>query len=182
MDAYAVATLFDPGLKQGNSAVWSKITEASEVTGMPIHAMLHCSWHVSIHYQMQEMFERLDQFAKTRDVIRIQTAGLGIFTAAKPILYLPIVKTAEMMRVHEQLWEILAPVSSSQVMYYAPESWMPHITLNDEGTEIDRMCLFKQKLLFEPLVLSFNVDHFAVIYRNGPEEGLMQTFQFKGRS
>lgn len=178
MDAYAVATIFDLPHDSGANQAWSKIVQAAGQASLSIHAMLHCSWHVSINYRMGELSDRLTSFTQSFPAFDVQTAGLGIFTAAKPVLYLPIVKTIEMAKLHQDLWDHLLPVSSSLVMYYSPQNWMPHITLNDENTEIDRICRFKQSLLLEPLSLKFRADHMAVIYRNGSEEGVVKKFMF----
>jgi 2'-5' RNA ligase len=180
MDAYAVATIFDLPYEVGPNSAWSKLVQASEIADLTIHALLHCSWHVSVSYSLSALDERLMSFTQSSRIFDVHTVGLGMFTAASPVLYLPIVKTPELAKLHQDLWEHLLPVSTSLVMYYAPPNWMPHITLSDEYAEVERMCQFKQSLLFEPLSFSFRVDHMAVIFRNGSEEGVVKKFMFGG--
>ena len=180
MDAYAVATIFDLPQEVGVNIAWSKLSQAAEQANLPMHAMLHCSWHVSISYSMPELSERLAEFARVHSAFDVHTVGLGVFTAEKPILYLPIVKTIDMAKIHKDLWNLLVPVSSSLVLYYSPNNWIPHITLCDDYRYIDQMCRFKQMLLFEPLSFRFRVDHLAVIFRNGNDEGVVQKFMLGG--
>ena len=62
------------------------------------------------------------------DVVPAQ-AGTQAGPGPAPVLYLPVVRAAELSAVQAQVWAAVDPHSAEAEAYYRPERWMPHITL-----------------------------------------------------
>lgn len=69
--------------------------------------------------------------------LRIETVGLGVFTHPRPVLYLPVVRTPALSALHARLWEDVGGLGGRRFELYAPERWVPHLTLaqDDLGWE-----------------------------------------------
>lgn len=60
---------------------------------------------------------------------RIRTHGLGIFRGDEAVVYLAMMRDDGIERVHGRLWRDAAVGGINVRGYYAPETWVPHITL-----------------------------------------------------
>ena len=49
--------------------------------------------------------EVLSQIARETEPFTIESDGLGIFTGPMPVLYVPIVRSPALSRVHQQVWQ-----------------------------------------------------------------------------
>lgn len=90
--------------------------------------------------------ERLEVLCKKIKPFKVRTASLGLFIKQEPsrktsyVIYLPVVRTAELSEVQKTVWEGLEGIGNKVQGYYAPDRWMPHITLvHDEGTDDPEM-------------------------------------------
>jgi hypothetical protein len=59
----------------------------------------------------------------------VQTDGLGIFTGPVPVLFLAVIRSPALTKVHQQLWQAITAAAVGATLVYAPEHWIPHITL-----------------------------------------------------
>jgi 2'-5' RNA ligase len=58
-------------------------------------------------------------------------AGLGVFPGAPPVVWAVPVVTPELLARHAELYSVLVPFGVHA--HYRPGSWVPHVTLSQEG-------------------------------------------------
>ena len=88
----------------------------------------HFSYHLAAQYN-GTLFNELKTVATTISPLTIRTSGLGIFTGAEPVVYVTIVRTPALARLHQQLWALGEQLGQYTSEYYSPAGWIPHITL-----------------------------------------------------
>ena len=181
MDVQAVATLLTPSSDPQTEAVWDSILEITGSANLQLDGALHFSWHVAENYDLPAMMTLLSDLAHTISIFEIQTTGFGVFTALHPVLYLPIVKTERLSEFHKAIWNRIYSVSERTIPYYAPENWMPHITLANEESDFEGICKVGNLLMRKPLFMNFKVDNLAILFRSGSESGIIQRFSVGGQ-
>jgi 2'-5' RNA ligase len=125
-----IATLLDSELTERVETIWAELDRDFGVRGVvQLTPIAHFSWLVATEFEEKMLRDELESVACTIAPFTVHTSGLGVFTGPSPIVYVPVVCSAALSTVHRMLWERLAPGSHEMNAYYAPDAWMPHITL-----------------------------------------------------
>jgi 2'-5' RNA ligase len=108
----------------------------------------------------------------------VKTAGLGIFTGTKPVLYIPVVRSPQLTELHREFWPEICKTASGVLSYYAPNMWMPHITIAQGDINHDRLPHVIQLLSERDFAWDITVDNLAVIHDSGVEQTVKFRFDF----
>jgi hypothetical protein len=121
----------------------------------------HISWHVAESYDYDRLKEKLASLSSLQSTLTARVSGLGLFTGEQFILYIRLVKDEPLARLHQKIWTRVNPIAVQPSSYYAPESWVPHISLivRDED-EIRLGCVMK-KLAFRSFDWELPLDNLA---------------------
>lgn len=144
---------------------------------MPGHTPFpHLSYHVAETYPLVQVESLLAQFARAQAPFPIRTTGLGLFTGAQPVVFLPVVRTPVLARFHLALWEALAALPEPGRSYYHPDHWVPHITLTYGELCTAALTTLVCRLSGQELTWELTVDNLSVLYDEGGERGLAARF------
>jgi 2'-5' RNA ligase len=124
-----IVTLLDPEHYALTEALWAELAEVLHLRGAYVTPYPHFSYHVAADYDRGQLYAVLDWAAAAARPLAVTTAGLGVFTGPAPVLYISVVRTAELGAFHARLWSAVEATASGGQPYYAPANWMPHITL-----------------------------------------------------
>src|SRR5262249_47827123 len=105
----------------------------------------------------------LRQFAGGVRPFRIRTAGLGVFTGPEPVLYVPVVRDEPLSRLHRALWTAIAGAGRDLLPHYAPERWVPHITLARGNLEPAVLGALIARLAGRAFTWEIAIDNLAVL-------------------
>lgn len=158
-----VVTILDEVHHARIEALWQEFKERFGVHGVYRTPVPHFSYHVAESYETDQLEQFLRDVARRTSPFRVKTNGLGIFTGAAPVLYIPVIRTAALTDLHQQLWHPLSDISGNAQLYYHPDNWRPHITLTHRDVDHD---LLPQviRLLSERLFLwEIVVDNLALL-------------------
>ncbi len=182
MKTSAIATVLDATLTPGNSEVWKVVERIRSESGIETFGILHFSWHVAERYDISQVKIILEEISGIIQPFRISSSGLGIFTGDRPVLYLPVVKTQWISKLHADIWHAIAPAAECASQMYSPQDWLPHITLVVEESHPELVFLAAKQLMSEPLRMDLLVNHLGLIYRNDNAQGLLFNIPFGGRA
>jgi 2'-5' RNA ligase len=178
---YAVATLLNEPVTRQVEQLWGELRRACGLTGIQAMPIPHFSWQGALEYDRPALETVLQEIAAGAAPLRTQTSGLGVFTGPAPVIYLPLVRTAGLSRLHQRLWDGLAPFSRASSPYYAPPAWMPHITLAYGDVLPENIGCAIQGLAFRAYELDIEVDNLALISANDREvTGLSERYRLSG--
>ncbi len=137
----------------------------------------HLSYHVAESYDDSRLEAALPRVLRGVAPFKVNTTGLGIFSGEQLVLFIPVVRTAELSKLHAALWEAAGPTATRLVDVYGPATWMPHITLayNVDKVMLPKMVGYLGGRNFD---WSFLIDSLFVVTGAGSDEERQMRFPF----
>jgi 2'-5' RNA ligase len=169
---YAIATLLSqdvarPGLKL--EQVFDHIYKVAHV--IPPN-LLHVSWFVTPELNMQGLEDEMNSLVKNWKSFSFKTKGLGLFNQKPIVIYLPIIRTLEITKMHGAIWDLLTPHTRQAVQNYSPERWIPHITIGYGEITNTRIASAFSQLVSEPLIFNSSMENISLIYNIDGDSGV----------
>jgi hypothetical protein len=109
--------------------LWAELESSLGLGAATISPLPHFSYQVARDYDLGILQEVVEKVARGARALRVQTAGLGVFTGASPVLYLPIVRSPELARFQVAVWSAASVAATKLDQHYHPASWVPHVSL-----------------------------------------------------
>jgi 2'-5' RNA ligase len=178
MPMHAVVSLLDDEHYHLVESLWAELEEEFGVRGVYVTPFPHFSYQVAPQYDVARLEPILARLAQAQRPFHVRTTGLGIFTGAQPVLFIPVVPNPDLARLHQAIWDATLSTSAGLLAYYRPDQWVPHVTLGfgdispEESAEIVR-CLISRDFTWE-----IAVDNLALIYNTGERQELRTRFAF----
>ncbi len=163
----AIISALDAEAKKTVRGIWQELHDICQLQGIFNFPTPHFSWFSAEHLQLSRVEPILDQMAQDLDPIQVDAFGLGIFSGAYPVLYLPVVKTRELFAYHRRVWDQAQPYTTGTTLYYSPDLWIPHITLAMGDLTPEALPCAINALAFAPRQLTSRVDNIMVVEQKG---------------
>jgi 2'-5' RNA ligase len=174
---HGIATLLDSDHYRLIEDLWAELERRFSVRGVYITPYPHFSYHVAHDYDLGLVESVLKRITSNITTFKVRTSGLGIFTGASPVLYIPVVRSLELTQLHEALWQEITTESSGVQQYYHPEQWMPHITIGFGDINKDNLSQIIPFLAQRDFSWEITVNNIAVIYDTGTKQELKSRFE-----
>ncbi len=123
----------------------------------------HLSWHIAQEYDLARLRPQLEALAAELPPISVRTAGLGLFTGECPILYISLVRDARLAGVHQQIYDCVSRFALQPSLYYAPDNWVPHISLVVRNCDTGQLGCALDVLALRSLSWQVSLDHLALV-------------------
>ncbi len=146
-----------------------------------ISPLPHFSYQVARDYDLDVLREVVEKVARGGRALRVQTAGLGVFTGASPVLYIPIVRSPELARFHVAVWSACSVAAEKIDQHYHPASWVPHVSLAFGDTTRDSTAAAVALLSDRDVAWDVELDNLSIVRGAGakPQE-LVARFPLAG--
>jgi hypothetical protein len=162
---HGVVSLLDPIHTEKVEVIWKQLEDRCGFSGVKITPYPHFSWQIADEYDFSALEMTLKDLSGNFQPFKVHTTGIGFFTGDHPVVYLPVIRTAQLMDLHEQIWNRIHPYSREPSQLYAPEHWVPHITLVfGDLTQSTIGCLL-EVLARMHLDWEILIDHLALIFQ-----------------
>lgn len=138
----------------------------------------HFSWQVAEGYDLNILPGKLTELAKSTEDLEISINGIGIFTGIMPVIYLPIIKSRHLIRVHQEIWNITQDVIIKPIEYYGIEEWIPHITLQQKVELMRNFSSSVNKIISLPIKLKMKIDNFAIGETDDTHAKILEVIKF----
>lgn len=149
-------------------ALWLRLAERQPLAGVRNLPPPHFSWQIGEQADWRAAKAALQPLAQSTRPLTVRTTGLGFFTGAKPVVFIPVVKSAALLHLHEAVCARLKSAGMMDHPLYRPEAWMPHITLAVDVTP-DAIHPLISALACEDFAWKMRVDNLTLL--NAPEGG-----------
>ncbi|MEP6870309.1 MAG: 2'-5' RNA ligase family protein [Anaerolineaceae bacterium] len=143
-------------------------------------ALPHLTVHLAAAYDLTATQTVVEELANDCAPFDVTTAGLGVFTDELPILYIPVTRTRILDDLHLRLYRSLAPHCSGHVPYYAPEKWMPHVSIGQVNISPDVLPSLLAWLSHQPLSWEMSAATLAIGENSDTGIELFGTFPLRG--
>ncbi len=174
---HGIVTLLDKDHYQLIEDLWAELERRFSVHGVYITPYPHFSYHVAQDYDLDRIEPVIKRITSNITTFKVRTSGLGIFTGASPVLYIPVVRSLELTQLHEEIWQEITTASSGAQEYYHPEQWMPHITIGFGDINKDNLSQIIPFLANRDFKWEITIDNIAVIYDTGTKQELKSRFE-----
>lgn len=160
-------------------AIWKELEDECGLMGIKVTPYPHFSWQIAQDYDFERLKQILGEVASAARPIRVVTAGLGLFTGPRPVIFISIVKTAALMDFHTRMWARTQEASQNASPYYSPQAWVPHISLAYEDVDKTNISAVMGRLVFRSFSWEMTIDNLDLFYElNGELVTLKYQFQF----
>jgi 2'-5' RNA ligase len=176
---YTIASLLDIESNNRVQDLWAILEKQCVLKGIRNTPLPHITWQASETYELDRVERYLAEFTQHHKPFNIRTTGLGIFTGEKIILYLAVVQSPRLSKVHKILWKDLENYGSRHY-YFAPDYWVPHITLANRDVNHQKIACALEELADKPLYFKVTVSSMAILYDNQGELGVKSIYKLSG--
>jgi hypothetical protein len=159
---YAIISEIDSQSSQKVSKLWQTLNQTCGLEAIYTIPTPHFTWLVAEDLDIAPVKSKLFALQQQRLRLNTHTFGLGIFAGGSPVLYLPLVKSLEMIHLHEKIWDDLLPFCKDVNLYYSPPMWLPHITLALKDLNRKNLACAVNQMAFEPIELSITMKSLAI--------------------
>ena len=162
-------------------SIWWELESRFAITTQYVKPFVHFSYHVvADEYDLRHLGPALDELSEQHASFRVPTTGTGVFTGSQPVVFVGVARTPELDEFHQQLWDTCTPGFGVGLPYYAPNVWVPHVTLAQgvhAGEHLPEIMKFLEDLALD---WELDVDNLAVIEDGGKERGLIHQVALGG--
>ena len=127
-----VVSLLDSASEQAVRALWAELAERHHVSVAAQRVPYpHVSYQIAENYDLARTEAAIARVAAQVQPFTVTVTGLGAFEGPDVVLYLDVARNAALDRLHVTLWQALAEAGAARSAspLYAPDVWVPHITL-----------------------------------------------------
>ena len=175
----AVASLLDSVADEQTKDLWRRLEEKCGLTGIWATPFPHFSWMSCQGLDWSKVSKKLEKVAARVNGFKVTTAGIGIFPGISPILYLRVVKTPDLLKVHQLVWKEVGKYLVNPQEYYLPEQWMPHITIAYGDLNQDNLVCAIRDLAQEARTYEIFVNNIVVMYQTKDGVGIKARFDLE---
>lgn len=143
--------------------VWRDLARRFDVHGIDVTPHPHISWQSADRYDQPALHGRLTDAAAAIAPLTIRTTGLAAFTGPHPVLYVPVVRSAEVSAVHMRIWQALRPIGHDIRRHTAPELWVPHISLGHNDIDLPTLGAIVEYLAARRFEWAFPLTNLALV-------------------
>lgn len=151
--------------------IWQDLEDDFGLAGIRVTPYPHFSWQIAETYDVEALARIAQTIAAESRPFLVRTSGLGLFSGPRPVIYIPVVKTAELLAFHAQVWERCQSAAQGLSPFYSPDQWMPHISLAYTDVTESNIGPVLRWLAFVPFQWEFTVDNLAFIEEPAGEVG-----------
>lgn len=163
---HGIVSLLDAVHHEKVEGIWTRLEDHCGLRGVRVTPIPHFSWQVAPDYDFEALRPALEELAGKIPPFVVRTTGLGIFTGVRDIvLYISLVKDENLWKVHQGIWNTAVLFAREPVAYYAPENWMPHITLGHGDVDEEGLGCAARLLGREDFNWEIYVDHLLLVYQ-----------------
>jgi 2'-5' RNA ligase len=158
--------------------LWQELEEKHGLKGIQVTPFPHFSWQIAEDYDLEKLKEIVEEITSETTPLKVHTGGIGIFTGAKPVIFISVVKSQALMKLHTKIWNKADQAGRGTSTLYRPDSWMPHISLAYEDVNESNIAAVMEGLFFRPFSWEMDIDNIAFIYEPNGSIGQLK-FQYK---
>lgn len=171
---HGLVSLLPEPYSQRVEDLWTELETCHGLQGIRVTPFAHFSWQIAWAYDFAGLEAVLHELAAVTHPFSVRTCGLGLFTGLRPVLYIPVVKDAALVRLHAAIWEAAQPHAERLSPYYGPTQWMPHISLAYEDLDEENIGSIMQTLVSRSFNWEMCIDNLAAIYEPEGETGALK--------
>ncbi|HKJ27070.1 MAG TPA: 2'-5' RNA ligase family protein [Anaerolineales bacterium] len=180
LQVQAVVALVDEPYTERVKGIWNLLQAQCGLKAVNLAPFPHFTFHGARQYDLDDMDKRLTELANTLPPFTVRTTGLGIFTGAVPVLYIPLVSDQTLLDVHQTVWSQTSVLGEELNEHYWPGIWVPHITLAIHDVTAENIDCAVKTLADHDFSWEITVHRLAVVCLEGGVAGIHRIYSLSG--
>jgi 2'-5' RNA ligase len=178
---HGLVSFLDKEHYQRVESLWQMLEDECGLTDVKVTPFPHFSWLIASDFDWSALEATLEELTSNTRPFKVQTTGLGFFTDPIPVIFIPVIRTIELSIFHRQIWERIKSLAIDISQFYAPDRWVPHITLAYSDVTPENSPCAMQKLAFQNYNWEISVDNISFIHESDDHTGQVRyRFELKG--
>jgi 2'-5' RNA ligase len=124
----------------------------------------------------------MEDFSGSTVPLTLHSVGLGMFLKPMPVIYTPVIRNPALSDLHRHLWDIVSGLGGNMYGLYAPDRWIPHMTLAQFDLTRDNHLPVLERLMELDLQLEFEVRNLTLFNWIGPRYEPQERYPLLGDS
>lgn len=150
---------------------WEELALEFDLAPVADTMVPHSSYHVATDYDLELVEKKLTSWAARTQPFKVKAFGLGLFAFEDAVVfYAALVRTMSLSVRHEELWQELAGTASNILEHYAPEVWVPHITLTPDGLKREQVPELAAFFAARPIEWEVEIDNVTLLHDTGQRQ------------
>ena len=174
-----LVTLLPETVSQNVKAICADLKSWTGLTEIRTTTVPHFSWVTGENFLSEPLHASLREFTATIDPFSVYATGLGIFPGNSPVLYIPIVKTAQLHLYSPAglaAFPNLSETSSTRSSNLTSGRLISALVFDElSGDSLGKIL---RKIAFKEINFKFAVDNISLLVIN-EEETVKLKFSFK---
>lgn len=175
---FSIATILDDADRRRILCINPSVRDMIQKYHSP-QDIFHFSWMVCEEINKEEIHTCLENIARQKHSFTIQSGGIGIFPGKIPAITYVLSRSPEMTEFHSMIWDNCGKHLDRINAKYAPDRWIPHITLLHQGLESSKYCEFLDKSIDADISFEIKVNNLSLIYKDESSAGMLFSFTLK---
>ena len=127
---------------------------------VPRLAVPHLSYHLAGAYDWNGVAGGLEEIAAQSRPFDVVANAVAIFESIPAIVYLTVSQPEELRALQQRVFERFSPHARTPDDYYAPQKWVPHITIA-AGIDPEQATKLAQSLRSKKIDWRIRIDNLA---------------------
>jgi 2'-5' RNA ligase len=177
---YGIISVLDGTHSRLVRDLWAEIDRTCGPRSLVPHPLPHFTYQVAEDYDLAQLNDLVGTLATHSIPFYVRSTGLGIFNRFA-VVYVAVARTPDLDRYHAALWpQATRAARVPPHSVYAPEHWVPHITLA-QGPQIQERIPDIVRLLYRrDLAWQIEVNNLTVVYEDETHKELICRHDFPG--
>ncbi|WP_299821319.1 2'-5' RNA ligase family protein [uncultured Pontibacter sp.] len=163
----AIASLLDKKTSDRVNELTEYLEKKFGLNGVKLTPYPHLTILTAEVVDADELKQYLEMTCYETEKFTIRTTGLGIFPGENPVVYIPVLRTPPLNRLHERLHSDISEMSSEMGIYYHTNRWLPHITLALGDTSPDVLGPLLSYLCEYNFDWEITIDNLIILQKSG---------------
>jgi len=158
-----IVSLLDESHTDLVTAIWSELDRDFGLKNAALIPYPHITYHVAGAYDSSNILSSVAKIAAATAPFVARTSGLGIFSGSQPVLYVAVVRSDPLSRLHASLGRILDPMAINAELYSSPGRWVPHITIALDDAAPEKLAAVVRSMAGRDFAWDIHVDNLALL-------------------
>lgn len=174
----AVVSLLPEPFNTQVEQIWDFLEDHFGLRYIRITPFPHFTLQLGEGYQEEDVLPLLHEFCMRQEPFEVQTKGINYFSGEKPVLFIEVCKSPQLLDFYSTVWNLLLPYTLDASPLYSPESWQPHITLAMEDLSWEMLDEVSESLKGMDLDWHFDLESLAIACQHADGKAQVEhTFQ-----
>ncbi len=126
---YGIVTIVEDEWGDLVRKMWSDLKSSQGSEAVVGFSLPHFTYHVADDYDMATVERLLKKLASNTQEFSVPSGGLAMYPGDEGILYINMVRSPNLTRLQDALWDEATKAGTNVVRLYHRDRWLPHVTI-----------------------------------------------------